>query len=332
MGSPGVAVWDQAIGALCFFPVARYHGGRSVPDLKSGERIPAMAKSLFLSLSRASGVVLLLGLLVGTSCPAEAQTSRAAASGDSRPASGAEPASTVDAAAARIVNGMQEAMGGADAFKKIRTLRFTFAFSSKDTVRTSRTHWWDRQTDQYRIQGVNRKGQTYVILYNTATGEGDAWVDGTKQEAEDKTRFMDRAKGLWINDTYWLLMPWKLFDPGVHLAMDGEAQVNGSHCDRVQVTFDKVGLTPGDTYWAYIDRKSHLMIRWGIIQESEKDKPDVKESLYDWTDWRAFGPIKLSAAKRGVSDPDKAAILMTHVEAGGAFPAGTFTDPKPISF
>ena len=30
------------------------------------------------------------------------------------------------------------------------------------------------------------------------------------------------AYGTWVNDTYWLLMPYKMKDPGVMLAHDGE--------------------------------------------------------------------------------------------------------------
>ena len=30
------------------------------------------------------------------------------------------------------------------------------------------------------------------------------------------------AYAIWVNDTYWLLMPYKMKDPGVTLAYDGE--------------------------------------------------------------------------------------------------------------
>lgn len=245
------------------------------------------------------------------------------------PARASADETAIDPAAAAIVDSMMTAMGGRQAFDNTGALRFTFSFSSKDTVRTGRTHWWDRRTGNYRIQGKTRQGQDFVYLFNTGTKEGRAWVGGALADSAELKAHLDRAYALFINDTYWFLMPFKLFDPGVHLKLDGEAMVGGAAVDRVKVTFDNVGLTPGDTYWAYIDRKSHLMIRWGFVLQDDTEKP---EQLYDWTGWTAFGPIKLSTARVRVDDPDRTVINLLNVQATDSFPPDVFTNPEPIPF
>jgi hypothetical protein len=229
-----------------------------------------------------------------------------------------------------VVRTMIDAMGGAQAFENTGALRFTFTYTSKDTLRTERTHWWNRRTGDYRIEGKTRKGEPYLLLFNTGTKDGRAFLSGQELEGEPKKQQLERAYALFINDTYWFLMPAKLFDPGVHLTMDGEAVVGGAPVDRVKVTFDNVGLTPGDTYWAYIDRASHLMIRWGMILQDEREKPDVKETQYDWTGWTSFGPLVLSPERVRVDDPDRTVIAIRNIQVLDSFPQDVFTNPKPI--
>jgi hypothetical protein len=246
------------------------------------------------------------------------------ASADDAPS---KPAADPEARA--VVQKLMDAMGGSEAFQNTGALRFTFAYTSKDTLRTARTHWWDRRTGQYRIQGV-RKGEPFVFLFNTGTKDGRVFLNGKEQLGAEGAPLLERAYALFINDTYWFLMPAKLFDPGVHLQMDGEAVVNGSPADRVKVTFDNVGLTPGDTYWAYIDRTSHLMTRWGMILQDERDKPDARETLYDWTEWTRHGAVTLASGRVKVDDPDKTLIEIRDIQVADSFPAEIFSNPLPV--
>ena len=229
-----------------------------------------------------------------------------------------------------VVQSMIDAMGGGAAFENTGALRFSFTYTSKDTLRTERTHWWNKKTGDYRIEGKTRKGEPYLLLFNIGTKDGRAFLNGQELEGDQKKQQMERAYALFINDTYWFLMPAKLFDPGVHLAMDGEASIGGKPVDRVKVTFDNVGLTPGDTYWAYIDRASHLMVRWGMILEDERDKPGVTETLSDWTGWTSFGPLVLSPERVKVDDPDRTVIAIRNIQVLDSFPPDVFTNPKPI--
>jgi hypothetical protein len=273
---------------------------------------------------RTAAFLLVLALLA--SGPARAADAPVTGAGLSAP--DAHPAG-VSPEARPIVDALYAAMGGRQAFDALPTLRFTFTYTSRDTLRSSRTHWWDRMTGRYRLQGRSRAGQDYVVLFDTNSREGDAWVDGRLQEGEARGTWLERGYGTFINDTYWFLMPFKLDDPGVTVAVDGNAEVAGAACDRLKVTFDHVGLTPGDTYWAYVDRASHRMIRWGYILEDEAG-PNATESKWDWIDWRPVGPVVLAPARVHVDDPERAVIRFENLEAGAAWPDSVYTSSAPI--
>lgn len=251
-----------------------------------------------------------------------------AAAADDKASMAAPPA--MEPAARPVAQALYDAMGGKAGFEQARALHFTFAVSVKDTVRTARSHWWDRRTNDYRIQLKSRDGKQGLLVFNLDTRQGKAWVDGKPLAGEELKKMLDRGYALFINDTYWLLMPAKLADPGVHVALDGAADVNGSPCDRLKVTFDHVGLTPGDTYWAYVDRQSHLMTRWGMVLQAERAKNDTTEVQYDWLDWKKVGPLTLATRKPQLGDADKVAILFPDLSVTDAFPAAVFSDSTLI--
>jgi hypothetical protein len=101
-------------------------------------------------------------------------------------------------------------------------------------------------------------------------------------------------------------MPWKLKDPGVKLEYGGEARLEGTTCDLVKVSFESVGLTPGDHYWAYINRQTHLMDRWAYFLERYEGKPSLdKATPWNWRQWESVGGIQLARDKLRVGENAK---------------------------
>lgn len=203
-----------------------------------------------------------------------------------------------DERAVEIAEKTVEAMGGSEAWAGTRFIRFNFF--------GFRTHHWDRHTGRHRLEGQTREGQVYVVLHNINSREGKAWLDGKLLEGEDAKTWLERAYGAWINDTYWLVMPYKLLDPGVHLAYDGEETLDGQVYDKLKLTFDSVGLTPGDTYWAYINRDTGLMDRWAyFLQDWEEGREPTQ---WQWLDWATYGKIKLSTKRLNAADDREAPL------------------------
>lgn len=190
------------------------------------------------------------------------------------------------------------AMGGADAWASTRYLRFEFF--------GFRLHHWDRETGRHRLEGQTREGERYVVLHSVVSRKGRAWLDGEELEGEDLGQWLERAYGAWINDTYWLIMPYKLLDPGVTLGFAGEETLEGKQYDKIQLTFEGVGLTPGDTYWAWINRETGLMDRWAyFLQDWEEGR---EPTAWWWRDWDRHGEILLSTTRHNETD-DRTASL-----------------------
>ncbi|MEM1204096.1 MAG: hypothetical protein AAGN66_12780 [Acidobacteriota bacterium] len=235
------------------------------------------------------------------------------------PLLGPTPASAeADAKARVIAERTLEAMGGAEAWESSRYFRFDFF--------GFRTHHWDRYTGRHRLSGKTRDGNAYVVLHDIDSREGRVWLDGEELTGDDASQWLERAYGAWINDTYWLLMPYKLLDPGVTLTHDGEATVDGVTYDKLKLTFESVGLTPGDTYWAWIDRDSGLMGRWSYVLQGWEEGREA--TIWEWQDWRRHGAIMLSSKRFNAKD-DRTA------ELGGIgvfdnLPDSIFESPDPV--
>jgi hypothetical protein len=200
-----------------------------------------------------------------------------------------------------VVEGMMDAMGGPAAWEKMRYLRFDWVVERGGNRVAHVRHLWDRWEGRYRVEWETREKHKVVALFNVNTREGQATVDGRRVEGEELKKNLDAAYGRFINDGYWLLMPWKLKDPGVKLEYAGPTELEGKKYDLVHVSFEQVGLTPGDHYWAYINRETHLMDRWAYFLEGmvkDKGEPVLeKATVWDWRRWEDAGGIKLAREK-----------------------------------
>ena len=171
-----------------------------------------------------------------------------------------------DPKAVSVAESMISAMGGKGGWDKARFLRFDFTVVRDGKKVASISHWWDRYDGRYRVEGVDSKSGPWKAYLNVQTREGEFFVNGARVEGEAKARGLENAYGRFINDTYWLLAPWKVFDPGVNLEYVGEVKTAaGQDCDEIKLSFDGVGLTPKDVYWMDIDRSTHLLDQWKYV-------------------------------------------------------------------
>ena len=76
-----------------------------------------------------------------------------------------------------------------------------------------------------------------------------------------------------MNDAYWLVMPYKMRDPGVVLTLAGTEKKGEDAWDKVLLTFEGVGLTPKDRYWVFVNAKTSLVDRWEFVLKGEKTPP-----------------------------------------------------------
>ena len=223
-----------------------------------------------------------------------------------------------DPKAEELARSVIEAMGGQEAWDATRFVRFNFF--------GVRLHHWDRHTGRHRLEGKSRDGDSYVVLHNVNTREGTVIVNGETMEGEAKSQRLKGAYGAWINDTYWLAMPYKLLDPGVNLVYDGEETIDGTTFDKLKLTFEGVGLTPGDTYWAYINRESGLMERWAYFLESWEE--DREPQHWQWTDWSRHGQVMLSPRRFDPAQEREA--LLSELAVLDHLSDDVFESPEPV--
>jgi hypothetical protein len=150
---------------------------------------------------------------------------------------------------------------------------------------------------------------------------GRVWVDGAEVTGEDAAPLLQGANRAHINDSYWLVMPFKWTDPGVQARYLGERihEPSGEPWEVVELSFDAVGLTPQNMYHAWIDPETGRMGRWEHFSN-----PDANPSPSDWTDWTTIGPLTLALNRRSGGE---VRLFFSQLLAAESVPPGAFSPP-----
>lgn len=238
-------------------------------------------------------------------------------------AAAAQFAPAADPKAIDLAARTMEAMGGREAMNRVHLLRFDFAVERDGEIVGRYAHWWDRWTGAYRLEGTDREsGEPFRVLFDVDDRQGRAWIGGRELAGEELAAWLERAYGRFINDSYWLLMPWKWLDPGVHASWQGDRTVDGTSYEVVELTFgDGVGLTSNDRYWGLVDPRTGRMERWEYLLQTETGEPGVGEpTRWAWEGWtRTEAGVWLATERRRLGDdaPD-VRILFPVAEARAA--------------
>ncbi len=226
--------------------------------------------------------------------------------------------SKADAKAVEIAKTMMKTMGGQDTWNSAHFVRYDFIVTAGGKKVVDRSHLWDKQGGRYRLESKNKAGEGQVVLFNTATKLGTVYINHRKIDGAEAEKAVKDAYASYINDMYWLAMPWKWMDSGVHLKYAGPQKRGAETFDVVQLSFDHVGLTPGDQYKAYISPASHLMTHWEYTLQGGN------KGSWDWQ-YVDTGGIKLAGNH---TSEDGKSINMGTVRVLGAVDDSYFTDPS----
>ncbi|WPR70838.1 hypothetical protein SLW70_12975 [Flavobacterium sp. NG2] len=180
-----------------------------------------------------------------------------------------------------IVNQMLKAMGGIKNYNNTHFIQWEFG---------KRKLYWDKWSGDVRVESPENN---QCILVNVNTLKGKVFENGILVEDEAKTnKLLNQAKNWWINDSYWLVMPWKLQDPGVTLTyIKTDILPNGKTADVLQMTFNAVGVTPDNKYWVYVDQEDHLIKQWSFYKNFNDAEPQFTRA---WDNYQKTGEILLS--------------------------------------
>jgi hypothetical protein len=241
-------------------------------------------------------------------------------SGAAAPHAAAQSSGT-DPKAVAVAETVMEKLGGAEAWKATRFLRFDFAVDREGKTVMRRAHTWDRFTGRYRAEGKDEEGRDVVVLMNLHTKQGQAWRGGEPVSGKALESLLESGYAWWVNDSYWLLMPYKMRDHGVILSYAGLEAKQGRTWDKVLLTFEGVGLTPQDKYWVFVNRATGLVDRWEFVLKGA-DTPPVP---FDWSGWAKHGNIMLADDR--VNPNDGTRIHFPVLDVPASVPDSAFSQP-----
>jgi hypothetical protein len=222
--------------------------------------------------------------------------------------------------ATQLAQRVYERAGG-PSLKKVAELRFSFVVYKKTEKVMEAVHRWDLRHSRDRVTWKDRKGVERDAVVDLKTRAAKGTLDKKPPSEADAKELGEKTYARWVNDSYWLMLPLKLLDPGVHRALEEKREHAGKQYDILKLSFDHVGLTPGDQYWLFIDPDTNEIARWTMQLEGEKGPPEGNS----FADYRAVGPLRL--ALDHVTDDGAERIALENVEALEAVNAEDFSIP-----
>lgn len=162
---------------------------------------------------------------------------------------------------------------GIETWNDVRRIRFTFNVENDGKTVISAAHDWDR------VAGTDTvRWQDKTVTVNLAD---------PGEDADAKAAF-----ARWTNDAYWLLAPLKLADGGLKLLHLGTREKEGQTYEILHLSFEQVGLTPGDEYELYVHPVSKRIEWWDYMPAPEK------RTSFTWEGYQVFGGVTLSTEHR----------------------------------
>lgn len=218
-----------------------------------------------------------------------------------------------DPKAIAIADKVMNAMGGYDAWRNTRFLAWSF-FGGQYQI-------WDKYTGDFHWEK-----DTLVANYNLNSKKGEVYSRGQDISATPAgQKVLDRLTPIWINNSYWLVMPFKLKDSGVTLTYKGESKtMDGAAADILQMTFKNIGVTPQNRYEVLVNRATNLVEEWAYFPKATDEQPAFRRR---WNDYAKHGQLLLAAGRDEAAKPSR----LDNIAAAQTIPKGIMTSKTPVT-
>ena len=217
-----------------------------------------------------------------------------------------------------------EGAGGLKAWNALPGIAFEWAVVQDSTERIRTRHVWDKQGERVRSEWPVGTDSIAVAVYtlngfDPSAPTGTSAINGRVLTGAEASERIAEANGRFVNDSYWMLAPLKVLDPGVRRAIERRGGF-----DRLALSFDGVGLTPGDRYWIEVDDVTGSMTGWSYQLEGSG------EGDWDWTESTLLdsqeGPITIARMKVNRAD---STVILTEPTLLESLDETEFTDLRP---
>lgn len=189
-----------------------------------------------------------------------------------------------DEKAIAIADEVMEAMGGRKAWDTTRIITWNFF--------GRRTLTWDKSTGDVSIQIPADSLDIRLNIQDSSKGKVVIAGEDMSSNPDTLAKYVERGKSIWINDSYWLVMPFKLKDSGVTLNyVKQDTMTSGAMADILSLTFENVGDTPENKYLVYVDQSDHLIKQWDFYRNASDT---IAGFSTPWIEYEQYGDILLS--------------------------------------
>ncbi|NND93600.1 MAG: hypothetical protein HKN45_01975 [Flavobacteriales bacterium] len=157
---------------------------------------------------------------------------------------------------------------------------------------------WDRSEGKVEVVS----GESRAVIY-TSTQEGLAWDSEKELSGGEKKEALDKAWANFCNDSFWLIAPLKVMDPGTTRELVQTEEGKG-----LMVHYNSGGVTPGDSYLWYIaeDGLPYAYRMWTQVLPI----PGMRST---WEEWKTVHSGAKIATKRSMSSFD---LIMGNLRSG----------------
>ncbi len=186
---------------------------------------------------------------------------------------------------------------GLDSFGRIEAIRYTFNLQFPG-VDLSRSWVWQPKTEQVSYEGKDKDGKPVKATYVRS------------QLNSEPANVKDEIEPAFINDQYWLLLPFHLYwDAGYSGVdvQDGNIQklpLGKGSARRVVVKY-----TRGDTWELYLG--SDNRIEEMVFHRGGPKKPSVVVAT--WAGYQKAGPLLISTDHHGTADGKPLRLFLSNV-------------------
>lgn len=182
-----------------------------------------------------------------------------------------------DPAAVELADSIMVAMGGRESWDNTRYI----------TWRAGGEHElaWDRRTGNVRMESP---GDSTTYLFRTGRAGGRVWIGEKELLEPDSLSVMLRdARSRWINDSFLLVMPFRLKEDGVTLRYLGEERTDSARYNLLQITISEESeAAPPGEYLAFVDLADNLIKVCATLDAASGDTGDlmVRWDNFTWHD------------------------------------------------
>ncbi len=157
---------------------------------------------------------------------------------------------------------------------------------------------WDKKNNNAVIRWDDNK-----VVLNLDTQLGVVYKNDNLIEGEDADKIKQTAWSYWCNDSFWMIAPFKVFDPGTVRSLVGVEE--GTY--GLMIEYKSGGVTPGDSYLWILDN-TYLPTGYKMWTQILP----VQGMYVDWNDWSDFMGAQLCISHTMVGKK----VSMENVKAG----------------